>query len=139
MITLLTLVTAINNSGQPSFSVGQKRYPGALEETLQIRDRLLNSITTLLVRNHDNIAIAVNNSYKVLAFRLVSVEQEDNTEFQESESASTEASVPRVIAITNPRNDDNYAFVNNLFLLVEKGKSHIGDRFGDWDNFLAIP
>ena len=144
MITLLTLVTAINNNGQPRSSVGQKGCPGALEETLQIHNQLLNSIT-LLLRNHDNIAIAINSSYKVLAFRVVSVEQEvdsdDESEYQESKSSksATEAPPPNIIAITMPQEDDNYAFIDNLYLLLEKGTSHIGKRFGDWDELLAIP
>jgi hypothetical protein len=91
---------------------------------LQIRDRVLNSITTILMRNHDNIATAVNSSYKVMAFRLMSAEEQevsrdDESEYQESESSEsvTEA---RDIVIANPWDDDNYAFIDNLYLLVEK-------------------
>lgn len=87
-----------------------------MEETLQIRDRLLNSITTLLMQNRDKIAITVDSSFKVTALQLVSVEQEVNTddesEYQESESSKS-ATKASVLGVTNPRNDsdDNWAFV----------------------------
>ena len=112
---------------------------------LEVCDRLLNSITTLLVRNHDNIVTAVNIAYKVFALSMKVVQEDIGTdnesEHQASESSksATEASVPRVIIVTNPRDDDNYAFGDNLYLLLEKGTSHIGKHFGDWDELLALP
>jgi len=144
IITLLTLVAAINNGGQPRISVDPKAY-----STLH-RDQLLD-IATLLVGNYDNVTIAVNSSYKVVAFRLASVDQEadavaddDESEYQETEPSestivSANAPAPNVIATTNPLHDDDYSFGNNLYLLVEKGTSHIGEHFGDWDTLLAIP
>lgn len=143
IITLLTLLTAINNKGQPRI-FDRNTVRGPLEETLEIHDRLLNSITTLLVRNHDNIATAVNNAYKVRALQMKVVQEDigtdDESEHQASESSksATEAP-PNIIAITTPQDDDNYAFVDDLYLLLEKGTSHIGERFGDWDELLAIP
>ena len=146
IITLLTLVTTINY-GQPRFSVDPTLHPGALEESLHPRNWVLNALTTLLVRNYDVIAAAVNSAYKVLAIRLASVEQDcdtdDESDYQDIESSESDtlpakALVPRVIATTNPRDNDDYPFVDNLCLLVEKGTSHIGERFGDWDRLLAI-
>jgi len=135
------LVTTINNKGQPALG-DRNVVKGPLEQGLKIHDRLLNSITTLLVRNYNNIATAVNSSYKALESTLrkddESDDESDDLEPKTSKSA-TKASVPRVIVVTNPRDDDNHAFDDNLYLLEEKGKSHIGERFGDWDVFLAIP
>jgi hypothetical protein len=100
------------------------------------------------VRNYDVIVAAVNSAYKVLAIRLASVKQDcdtdDESDYQDIESSeldtlSAKALAPRVIAITNPQDDNDYPFIDNLCLLVEKGTSHIGERFGDWDRLLAIP
>jgi len=154
---LLTLVAAINHGGQPKFSVEQKSYPGAFEDSLSPRNRLLNALTTLLVRNYEIVATAVNSSYyKVLAIRMMdseSVEQledadtDDESEYQETAEPSKSATIPDsdtappgVIAITNPQDGDGYLQeqVGNL-CLVEKGASHIGERFGDWDVLLSIP
>ena len=110
--------------------------------------QLLNALTPLLVRNYENVTISVNlSSYKVLAFRLVSVEQEvaddHESEYQESDSFKSTilpAKAPvalNITTITDPQDDDNF-FFDNLCLLVEKGTSHIGERFGDWDKLLAI-
>ena len=48
IITLLTLLTAINKNGQPRI-FDRNTVRGPLEETLEVHDRFLNSITTLLV------------------------------------------------------------------------------------------
>jgi len=132
VVTLLTLVTAISNGGQSRSSVYRK--PEALEENVQPRDRFLNALTTLLARNYEVIATAGNSSGKVLAFRLAAFEQDYCTALQFPAKA-----LARVVAITNPQDDDDYSFGDNLCLLVEKGTSHIGERFGDWDQLLAIP
>ena len=95
------------------------------------------------MRNYENVTISVNtSSYKVLAFRLVSVEQEVADEYQESDSFESTTILPAKAPapnITDPQDDDNNFFFDNLCLLVEKGTSHIGERFGDWDKLLAIP
>ena len=79
-----------------------------------------------------------------------SVEQDadtdDESEYQETAEPSKSATLPDsdtalgVIAITNPQDGDGYLQeqVGNL-CLVEKGASHIGKRFGDWDVLLSIP
>jgi hypothetical protein len=100
------------------------------------------------VRNYDVIATAVNSAYKVLAIPMASVETEcdtddesDHEETKSPESAAPQAKapVPKVIAVANPHHKDNYSFGDNPCLLVEKGTSHIVERFGDWDQLLAIP
>jgi len=151
VITLLTLVTAISNGGQSRFSVDRKpeAYPGALEENVQPRERFVHALTTLLARSNEVIATAANSSGKVLAFRLASFEQDyhtdDESDYQETESSDSSAALqvlalaPSVVAITNPQDDDYYSFGDDLCLLVQKGNSHIGERFGDWDQLLAIP
>ncbi len=160
VITLLTLVSAINHNGHPRISERQDTYPGALEESLPPVKRMLNAVTGLLVRNHDIVATAVSDSYyKVLALQQPTSEKdngpqadsaheseseahESESEAHESESeaheSESEAHTPAIVAITNPRNVDEYSF-NNNYLLVEKGESHIGKDFGDWDTLLAIP
>jgi hypothetical protein len=152
VITLLTLVTAISNGGQSRFSVDRKpeAYPAALEGNVQPRERFVHALTTLLARSNEVIATAANSSGKVLAFRLASFEQDyhtdDESDYQETESSDSaalqvqaKALAPSVAAITNPQDDDYYSFGDDLCLLVEKGNSHIGERFGDWDQLLAIP
>jgi hypothetical protein len=146
-----------------------------LEESLQPHDRLLNAITTLLVRNYEVVATAGNGAYKSLALRIASFKQDydtddesdqqeskssesaalpakavaddDESDYQETESSDSLAALqvlakalaPSVVAITNPQDDDYYSFGDDLCLLVQKGNSHIRERFGDWDQLLAIP
>ncbi len=98
IVTLLTLVSAINNGDQPRFPIEGERFPSALDESLHLHDWVLNAITTLLVLNYQNVASAANNSYKALAHQLVSVDQEadsdDESEYQESESTILPPNAP---------------------------------------------
>jgi hypothetical protein len=145
-----------------------------LEESLQPRDWLLNAITTLLMRNYEVVATAVNGAYKSLALRIASFKQDydtddesdqqesksselaalpakavaddDESDYQETESSNSSAALllakalaPSIVTITNPQDDDYYSFGDDLCLLVQKGNSHIGECFGDWDQLLAIP
>jgi hypothetical protein len=98
---LLTLVTAINYS-QPRFFVDPSISPGALEESLQPRDRLLNAITILLMRNYEVVATAVNGAYKSLALRIASFKQDydtdDESDQQESKSSKSAALPAKAVA-----------------------------------------
>lgn len=75
------------------------------------------------------------------------VADDDESDYQETESSDSSAALqvlakalaPSFVAITNPQDDDYYSFGDDLCLLVQKGNSHIGERFGDWDQLLAIP
>ena len=129
VIELLTLVSALNHGGHPRFQV---QYP---EDTLQPRNSLLNALNSLLVRNHDSevIATAINTSNQVPSesdkpHELYSSESlpNDGPEFHEPEPSELLPNhPPGIIAI-------NYS-------VLEKGTSHIRDRFGDWDVLFRIP
>jgi len=156
VITLLTLVSAINHNGHPRISDKQYTYPGALEESHPPIERILNAVTSLLVRNYDVVATAVSESYyQVLALQQPDPEEGDaqadleagdhgsEVEFSESDThesdSESELESPAIVAITNPRDNDHYTSINDNYLLLDSGTSHIREGFGKWDSLLSIP
>ncbi len=153
VIMLLTLINAINSGGRPLFADDTQKYVPALEENQPTRNRLLNAVTALLVRNHEIVASVVNRSYQ----HVVAVQQSDNMEEPEDEISGTESeaesdsgnadvsshSVPatssqstRFTAITNPLHTDSYTSTYN-YTSVAEGASHQG-KFGNWNQLLGI-
>ncbi len=132
VITLFTLVSAINHNGYPRISEKQYTYPGALEESQPPIKRTLNAVTSLLVRNHNVVATAVSESYyQVLALHqpegegdaqadLESQDHGSEVEFSESDTHESEfesefesSHTPAIVAITNPRDNDHYPSIND--------------------------
>jgi hypothetical protein len=131
IITLLTLVTAINSGGHPTLAASTDPYTAPLEEKQPTRNRSLNAVTSLLVRNHKTIATVVNMPHQILA-----LQQPESMEISEREDESAMDTTNLPVQAIPPSHQDE---MNNYINFVDKGTSHIGERFGDWDKLLDIP
>src|SRR6266545_7822417 len=156
---LLTLVCAINYNGRPLFSAtmdGDPRpYVAPLEEEGQPRNRLLNALTALLVRNHEIITTVMNSSYE----QVLALQQSNNSEQQGDPDSGTEDESDRPNAnaaasghaenlssatslsasfttLANPCDRDTYVSSTN-YTLMTKGTSH-RIHFRKWDKLLQI-
>jgi len=152
LLMFLTLVCAINSGGSPVLTVfadALRPYTAALK-VRPVRNRLLNAITALLVRNHEIVATTVDKSYHILALQQAQPdipeqeadpEQEANTDTEEITLAAARSNeigkcLPtKIFTIKNPRDDDNFTF--NNYLLRPKGVSH-KDHLERWDQLFAI-
>lgn len=64
---LVTLTTAINNSGSPILKVDSPAYHGALETSQPASDVVLNAVASILARNHEIIAVTGQSQTQVVA------------------------------------------------------------------------
>jgi len=149
LIMLLTLVTAINSSGHPTLALGTEPYKAPLEKDQPPHDLSLNAVTTLLVRDNENVATVVNKFYQVLVLQQPdSPKQDSDTDGElgsqgdeESSCANggSEESVGGITTIQNLPEHDQQINITNRYFFVGEGTSHIGTHFGDWDTILNIP
>ena len=149
---LLTLLTAINNNSRPLFSAvmgdDPKPFVAALEEGQPTRNRLLNAITALLVRNHEIIATVINKSYE----QVLALQQSNNVKELGDPDYGTEDESDRVNAarhpaiglnksaifttVANPMDTETYGSTKH-YMFAQRGNSHRW-HFGKWDELLQI-
>ena len=149
----VTLVSAIiDKDGQPLFADNTDTYVTALEENQPTRDRVLNAVTALLVRNHEIVATAVDPSYQqVLAVQQsgnlkqpedpspgteVWSDSDDAGESHPSDSRTTGGRCARFTAVTNPQHKSNFQSTGN-YMVAGRGTSHMA-KFGNWEQLLNI-
>jgi len=71
---LLSLVTAINNKGRSILKLKElsaRSYHSALDKSQPYRDLMLNSITTVLVRNHEVVAAVLKEDLQPLSTNTI--------------------------------------------------------------------
>jgi hypothetical protein len=131
LLKLTELVTAINNCDHPTL-----REPPTKTKPRAI-DNLLSACATIIVRNHEIVAVGASGSNVVRT-----QEQMARTQLPFDEDLKCgNMGIEHFVAIVNPREEDTHLFPNDCFcILVKEGKSLLPDpqyQGNMWDHFHA--